>query len=70
MYLVGRMQFFNIRSGGNTELVEITMCIIIIIIIIIGHHWYAEYLQVYLKQTIFTWFILLQLFCGFNLWHV
>ena len=68
MYLVGRMQFLNVKRCCNTEIVGITMFIIIIIIIII--HLYAGYLQVYMKQTIFIWCIILQLFCGYILWHV
>jgi hypothetical protein len=29
MYLVGRMQFLNVKRGCNTEIVRITMCLLL-----------------------------------------
>ena len=48
---------------------SIVFCIIIIIIIIICRHLYARYLQLYLIQTMFLWYIVLQLFSVYVISH-
>ena len=33
MYLVGRMQFLNVKRGGISELVGITMCLLLLLLL-------------------------------------